>query len=86
MTACTYCAQPVTPPAQRAGGRTVASATPGVRGAMKRTLRPWARDRDCFLTEPDGLVPLWAAFSAELITMDEPFLIRYPSVRVIVLS
>lgn len=68
-----------------------------------------ADSRVRFLLEPDGLVPLWVAFSkrndrdhllwtddylaafaqaadAELITIDEPFRVRYPSVRVIVLS
>jgi toxin-antitoxin system PIN domain toxin len=79
------------------------------RGAWERVEQLMADSRVRFLTEPDGLVPLWVAFSkrddhhhllwtddylaafaqaadAELITIDEPFRTRYPSLRVIVLS
>jgi toxin-antitoxin system PIN domain toxin len=79
------------------------------RAAWERVEQLMADSRVCFLTEPEGLVPLWVAFSkrddhnhllwtddylaafaqaadSELITIDEPFRIRYPSVRVIVLS
>ena len=71
------------------------------RAAWERVEQLMADSRVRFLTEPDGLVPLWVAFSkrenphhllwtddyvaafaqaadAELITMDEPFLTRYP--------
>ena len=75
------------------------------RAAWERVEQLMTDSRVRFLTEPDGLVPLWVAFSkrddhhhllwtddylaafaqaanAELITIDEPLRLRYPSVRV----